>query len=329
MVGLLSLMVLPCAAALAKPAVKPKTHATVIHPRFQLVASNFGVLTRGDVDNPGVPHNVIGGRYVLLDGWSRQVLIDERTGKRVDVTATGCRLQLVGEPWAIAWCPPRTLPPTASSQRMLYNLATGARRPLQYSPDIQRWMADPLLGAIPEAIGKFWIEVDETCAQLTGCEHFYVFQNVQTGQVRVLPRDSRVTANLDSPSLVEKLCRPLRVLGTFPASLALDGRFAIVSRGPPTYLERCGSQLRMPIGDPAAFLSADQTVANAHVVLWLSGYTRTGERFTGVLLPSLKRVTFSFPSHLLPDRVAYALDERRFYVVDQRGRVWAAQIPTR
>lgn len=111
----------------------------------------------------------------------------------------------------------------------------------------------------------------------------------------------------------------------------VDGRFAIATTRTALetlqdriYLERCGSGLRMRIPLIAQF---SVVAANLHAVVWESTNNTNPARFTGVLLPSLRRFSFRFPHRLADDQVAYGLGELRMYVRDDQGRVWVGRAP--
>ena len=125
------------------------------------------------------------GAYVFVQTGPESgsgVLIDGRSGKRRRVTAQrGCAAGAIGGAWLMFTCyggnPPRM---------MLYQLASpGGWRVLPASPEIVSACTAPTAyDCSPLAIGTDWLEYDfASCQNGEHCVNYYVFQNIETGQV--------------------------------------------------------------------------------------------------------------------------------------------------
>jgi hypothetical protein len=238
------------------------------------------------------------GRYVLVSGaysaanGTPDTLIDERTGTETSVSYPGCSPVALGEPWLVYTCAPDY------GTMELYALPTGG------------WTAVTLhagysIGWSPIAIGARWIQLQEFCADgPSHCLNSYAFQNLQTGNITPDPTSATTYADLNSPTLARRVCKPLHVpmvdgpegeviYAAQPGALAFYGKFAISSSGMTGahgFLERCGSRLHRQIGLPnlvgAAF------AASSHFVVWQSGQHQLG----GLFLPSLRRFVIPLPA---------------------------------
>lgn len=199
--------------------------------------------------------------------------------------------------------------------------------------------------AIGYAVGSRWLEtfiqqpgscgdgVHYGCGPIT--EYFY---NIETGHFRYSSSTSSTTiADLNSRGLLHRVCPPLRVppggplggsYGGAPVpTLTFFGSFAVATA---TYrswlLERCGSNLHMPIGMTYENGPASPPVVSTHAALWqvIDPLGLWHGQLAGVLLPSLRPFTAMLPSGLqgLPP----VLSAFRLYVRGN-GRVSAATIP--
>ena len=184
--------------------------------------------------------------------------------------------------------------------------------------------------------GAHWIEWAQVPCRY--CSAAYLFQNIDTGQVRSLPGwrpGGRIIPDLDSQSLAQPLCPPLTVPagvppplgGPPPGALSLYGSFAIASPGAGgDVLERCGSRLKLAVGSHDGPLGA-----TSHAIVWAD--SPTGRRLHGLFLPSLRRfVIATNPAAATtpyPGASGVVLSSGELYVFDESGRVFATRAPTR
>jgi hypothetical protein len=238
------------------------------------------------------------GRHVfwaaLVDDSSRLgTLLDEATGRSsVLAPPPGCAgptgplpvgPELMGGPWLLVDCAD-----AQSDEVELYDLA--ARKWTAVTPNatvLQFCDAAPMSTCLPVAVGADWIEFDETCYH---CGNTYVFQDVHTGARRQEPSTPDSILNLNSPSLTEPVCAPLRVPRT--GSLIFDGLFAVAEEHRGDVLERCGTTLAESIG-PVLLAAVD----DPHAIAWQSesDATRNVDRVQGVFLPTLRRFVLMIP----------------------------------
>lgn len=255
------------------------------------------------------------GRYTVL--WSGRpgevgTFIDEQTGRRWRVMLPpGCRAggpvsPTLGDSWLLADC--------------------GRGRVDLYSPAGHQWQAVTVApacrnyrssagGCIPIAVGANWIEYDKQSARLGDR---FIFQNIATGAVRGDPTNAKTLADLDSPSLAQRVCAPLRV--PRHGQLTFDGRFAVAQGPTGTFIEKCGRRLRIPVP------TEDVATAPGSIV-WLPSATGAP---SGVFLPSLRRFTVARPpGHSFI--VDVELGVRHLYVTVATGGggadVWSAHAP--
>jgi hypothetical protein len=322
--SILVLLVALAATLVAVPAQavgKRQQRVAVLHPSFRLVSGGSGSW-----------YVFPSGRYVLLvsgTSTTARVLVDDRTGVRVNPTKPGCAgFDIIGAPWVMGSCSPPNPQPGELATFTLYQISTGTWQSLALNSSIQQCdlMPNYSCGALPLAIGAHWIEFDETCSH-SGCENRYVFQNVKTGEARTLPDwrpGGTIIPDLDSPTLARKVCGPLRVpvdhpsgspFVDIPGPLKFYGSYAIASESSGNYLERCGSHLHTKIGGFGA---------NLHMAVSQTG----AKQFSGVFLPSLRRLAFKLPTGISGPLHGGALDSRRLYVIDAHFRVWAALMPS-
>ena len=189
-----------------------------------------------------------------------------------------------------------------SGEFRLYNIKTGSER----AAACRRCGPD---GPYAYAVGARWVEFfvqkndgcndsDSLCGPAGRS-----FYNIQTGKSRFQAGQSSTRVPvLDSRKLFHRLCRPLRVPAAPPGdsfhplpSLTLYGTFAVASDGGegPFSVERCGSNLQMPVDLPSQGGLVGPLTANEHAVLWQvrDGTNEWDGQFAGVLLPSLRPFT--------------------------------------
>src|SRR5581483_5303078 len=224
---------------------------------------------------------VTDGRYAVL--WSgRRVevgtLIDEQTGRRIRVTLPGgCRSggqfsPVLGDSWLLAECGHRRVD--------LYSLSSDEWRPMTL-PRTCRSEESRVGGCVPLAVGTDWIEYDKEHSIRLGDR--FIFQSLDTGVVRRDPTGPRTLPDLDSPVLAQPVCAPLRV--PRHVTLIFDGRFAVASGATGTFIEKCGTRLRLPVP------SLDASAA-PEAIVWLTSPTHDPG---GVFLPSLRRFSIARP----------------------------------
>jgi len=321
----------------------------VLHPKWHRVAGskNVEVLTSGR-------YAYIGGSGAVGSGTGSGVLIDELTGKRVNVAIpAGCFLDSnsspIGGSWLVATC--NVGQPAAPYE--LYSIPAGTWTP--FTPNVKQMFAfnadcktgDPQCGASVAAIANQWIEFLVTCGYHCGPTTF-AFQNLQTGQVDDQPPDWKPGGteipNLNSPILTQHLCKPLKVPDgftdpttnqTLPGTISFYGRFVVAQQWSPgnlnihTYLARCGSGLHKLI-DPNDWPLA----GNAHAIIWTLGFAnptpgRSPQALPvqGLFLPTLRRFTITTPSAAS----VVALSAKHIYAATPgpHGGVYEAQAPSR
>jgi hypothetical protein len=249
---------------------------------------------------------------------SRFLLIDDRTGKRTVLRPGGyATVQAFGAPWILF---------SHNLRAELYNIATRRWTPFRCgngcAPD----------GTLYEVIGARWVEFVVQGQQSCGDGvHFecgpvtYAFYNLRTHKVRHgSPQTSTRIVDLDSPTLVRRVCKPLRA----PAgeSLTYEGKFVVVSEAHGSFLERCGSPRRIALG--AGTLAGGGLLANPHAVMSrVAGPAGVvGGTFDGIWLPSRRRFTATGPPGYDTFGAIAALDAVRLYVAEPGGTLWAATL---
>jgi hypothetical protein len=294
--GLLAFSV--CTTGIAAPARAKSARPIVLRQRFERVGVGAWVLAAG--------------AHVYLASSAGGTVIDDQTGQRTAFVHPDCGPFVFGGPWLLAEC----VPPAPESVG-LEQLTSGA------------WLTfTTAVGEHPVAAGADWIEFRRV-------DPFtYTFENVSTGIVRSIPyrAGGRTIPDLNSPTLVRRLCSPLRV-PSGPGAMTFYGKFAIVESvgtdgGIRYYLERCGTRLHQRLdgsnlGTPEAALAA-----NSRAIVWQQPFL---PELHGVLLPSLRR--FMVP---LPDTIdlgatgvqsSIALSSTRLYALDGEGQLWSAPAP--
>jgi hypothetical protein len=323
------LIALGCAST-AAGAHQRKPRPLVLHPRFHVVGSAL--------------FSYIDGPYVVLltpgvDAFEASgTVIDEQTGTRTAVSYPGCHLDefptwdLVGGPWLMFFCDRAG---QWAGGFELYNLYTGEWRAVVPDPPQDVCDQPDYCGVTVARFGAHWIEWQQVPCRY--CSATYLFQNIDTGQVRRLPGwrpGGRVIPDLDSRSLARKLCPPLTVPagvppplgGPPPGALSLYGSFAIASPGAGgDVLERCGSRLKLAVGRHDRPLGA-----SSHAIVWAN--SPTSRRLHGLFLPSLRRFVIATnpaaATSPYPGAYRVVLSSGELYVFDESGRVFATRAPT-
>lgn len=255
------------------------------------------------------------GRYTVL--WSGRpvevgTLIDEQTGRRTRVRLpTDCRAgrrvaPVLGDSWMLADC--------RRGRVDLYSPADGGWQAVTVATACRNF-GSSAGGCIPVAVGTDWIEYDKQSYRL-GDQ--FMFQNIATGAVSGDPTGTTTLPDLDSPVLAQRVCAPLRV--PRHGKLTFDGPFAVASGATGTFIERCGSRLRLPV----PFFNVATAPGS---IVWLPSPTSA---VRGVFLPSLRRFTVAPPpGHAYV--VDVELSVRRLYVTVAAGGggadVWSAPAP--
>ena len=147
------------------------------------------------------------------------------------------------------------------SHDVLMDVVSGTFREVEKAPGGHDW----------EGIGRSWLSTVGGCTasdvHTTACP---IVRNLQTGEVRILPRSS-TAYDLDSPDL-RPMTRCTKALRTAPESGARSqsGRFAIFRMHPLT-VGRCDGTHPVAIGDARAWTSSPSLLGG-----WLT-YLRTGD----------------------------------------------------
>jgi hypothetical protein len=296
----------------AVPAASAET--LVVHPHWRPVAgssdSSFTLQAQG--------------RYVLSGtntSFSR-TLLDERTGKRITVTSPiGCGGPSLSAPWVVTGgCDPFS---HTEAHAELFSPSLGTWTPLDSSPSLAP--PDCTGSAASDCavtfgpIGAQWAEVTATDCTGEHCGSAPVyFQNLATGQVvdsSWWKIGGTEVPNLDTASVEQKLCAPLRVPGLFGGrgSIAFYGRFAVAGGTNWNYLERCGSRLHRRLAQAGVY-------GNSRALAWKSGAT-----VAGIFLPSLRTFRLAKP---VPDAQLLAASDRRVFASGYKTGVWAAALPS-
>ena len=301
----------------------------VLHPRFHVVATGVaGVFTDG--------RDVL---WVAGEGTAQtSTLLDERNGTRSTVSYPGCYVDALntaspfGGPWLMFKC---DLANQGQGGFELYNLTTREWKSVALAPEILSYRngcgSGPYCGVSLAGFGADWLEWKETCRE---CDATYLFQNINTGQVRTLPgwqAGGTTIPDLDSPSLAGTLCPPLTVpailhpgyaLAPEPGVLSFYGPFAIAGN----VLERCSSRLHRTIDR-----NYDPLGGDSHAIVW--GASTERRRLDGVFLPSLRRFVITTlpgdPSGSFPHSPhTILLSSRALYVIENGGEtLYATHIP--
>ncbi len=269
------------------------------------------------------PHyRIVGHHGMATDGlytvlWGRRAgevgtFVDERTGRHVRVLLPpGCRSggrisPILGNTWLLADC--------SRGRVDLYSPAGHRWRRVTVAAACRNYRSSAG-GCIPLAVGTDWIEYDKQSVRLGDR---FIFQNIASGAVVGDPTNATTLPDLDSPVLAQPVCAPLRVPPH--GKLTFDGRYAVAEGSSGTFIEKCGTHLRVAV-------PSDNVATAPGSLVWLTTPTRP---MRGVFLPSLRRFTIAPPpghSYL----VDVELSVRHIYVTVATGGggadVWSAPAP--
>jgi hypothetical protein len=224
----------------------------------------------------------------------------------------------------------------ASQRWWLYSPATGQWRAVSPSPGVMcsgdcDWGLD--------AAGRTWLAFSQTTCPdpnyHSPCSAVYVFQNVQTGEVRQDPSNGSAMVDLNAPNPTRTVCTPLHgsplliFRGNFALSAVYDNNL-----NEKVYLERCGTRLHRLLWSRPASQSGAEPSLDAHEVVWIA---HPGPFLTGLTLPGLQRFTIRVPERPLRDPSCASLagciggvaltNERLYIVTGPHSQVWAASLP--
>ena len=242
------------------------------------------------------------------------MLINDRLGTTTTLDAR-CAVDALGPPWVVLSCP-LTSDPNGAYDLELYSIADRTRQTLTPNPGVPPQSPVPeecgtagdspagvrglsslpsFACAAPVAVGAYWIRWDASCYH---CADTYLFQNIQTGELRKDPANATTFADLNSPALAHKTCSGVRLMreevgyGMPWGSLTPYGQFALAigtgSQGyPAAFLERCGTRMRRLLDSANLALAS-----NPRAIVWqtVPGWLR------GLFLPSLQAFTIRLPS---------------------------------
>ena len=208
----------------------------------------------------------------------------------------------------------------------------------------------------PFEVGARWIKLtypgDQDCGDHIhfGCGVIYRYYNIQSRRFQSSPPMSSSSAiDLDSPSLVQPLCKPLLAPG-----MGLNGPAGIVdplgkvalefSSGDPQFLnnaalevergqwavQRCGSSSTTSIDPLGPSQISGAITANQNAVVWsvIDDLSNWHGQIAGRFLPTLQPFVASVPRSLAGGKGGPMLDSTHMYVLTGRGALWRAPFPT-
>ncbi len=343
MIVALTVLLAPPAVAIAKTTPKP----VVLRPSFHPVARQVSDVIADDRYLFFDTDTYASGPEGALTG-EFGTLIDNDSGRRLRLSPPGCKYfgtPQVGGDWLALSCE------GATQQVELYDLAAH-----DWSSVTRGCANNDDQSCTVVGVGTHWFRYEVSCYH---CEDVFLDQNIRTGKVRKDPEvpGGRQIANLNSGSLVQNLCPPLRVPrseaptpGTeFEAgSLVFYGRFAVASgyprilgngtNDPYFFLARCGSRLHENVdvwsSPPPASAPVPQraVVGDAKAVAWLAAE----HKLAALSLPALHRFTVQRPAGADEELPAFqpgAHGQPNIYIryTDgaESGSLWAAKLPLR
>ncbi|MBV9606275.1 MAG: hypothetical protein JO027_14260 [Solirubrobacterales bacterium] len=272
-IGTIVCLVVFCTVAFASGATRPPL-------RFH---EHFSALPYVGVDSSG--------RYTLFDTTVQGevgVVLDELTGRQTtvwlpsDCPAPDPNNLMLGGAWLLEDC--------TSSRLDLYSLAGGYWQSMAVAPGCVHYRAGPGSSCSVYAVGTDWVEYDESSARLGDR---FVFQNIASGALRRDPANAVTLADLSSPTLAHRLCRPLRVSRGGGSMIGLPGRFALAMDESGSVLERCGTRLHRPLAFDNGSVIDTWSSSDARTLVW---NPNQGYALDGLFLPSLRPFTVSAPS---------------------------------
>jgi hypothetical protein len=273
-----------------------------------------------------------GGYVFLVNAYPAPSLtgtiINERTGGRRKVSEPGCNFAAMGGGWLLFTCDPSMI---------LYRLSDGHRQVIPPEPGYRSCQTGPpICSESPDAIGRYWVEWVRSvqggpCCAFTS----FRYQRVGTTQMADDPTTTSTVPDLNTASLVRRVCKPLKTPVSYNdhpnglGSFSFDGGFAFASTflppnpnpdfvnnssGQETFLERCGTNLHERIGNDPSF--------NADAVMWQG----EGGPLIGLTLPRLRWFLVRLSADMVtPAHVVLTPDQQ--LVLDSSQRVWVASAP--
>ena len=310
----------------------PAAGQVVLAGSFSPVNPNaLGVWTSGD-------YLVTTDMNGVLPRGNTPLVTNDSTGTTTALNPP-CDVDGLGPPWVLMSCP-LTSNPYGAYDVELYSLTDGTSQTVTPSSGVPFCPSPPpdveTECASANAVGTYWIRWDASCYN---CGHTYLFQNIETGELRDDPTTATTFADLNSPSLSQSTCPGVQVMpnlmggGTVWGSLTPEGQFAIATATPgEVFLERCGTTMRRLLTSPA---TEDSYAAawNAGAIVWQTVPTE----LSGLLLPSLQTFTIPLPSGIAEPQgstqevpvLALALTSDGLYVRDGwTGTLWRTASPT-
>jgi hypothetical protein len=269
------------------------------------------------------------GPYVLVDPtFTSQVLFNDQTGKQLAIPA-GCTSTTFEDQTLALDCQNQQ---TLQGTETLYRVTTAQSSTIKLSTPGSCGTQGLLPCPSVIEIGTMWVEVLTTTGN-PDQDFAYSYVNRATGRVLAQPSSPKLNVNLNTAKLTARVCSPLSVPHPTEGNIgagtltAVGGGFQIAS-GNQSYLNRCGTHLRISVGCS----DTDCTVAhNAHSIVWAtstdndpsSGKLKT---ISGIFLPSLQRFTIKPPTNAtgIP---SVAFTNKNLYVM-AGGSLWRAPAPT-
>lgn len=278
--------------------------------------------------------------YTRYDG---DVLIDDRTGSPQQLP-TGCTpLALTGTTLACQQ-------PNMAARVTLDDLHTGRSTTLTVNPQLLQGCNPPGEYAPGEyacpsvsATGRDWVAFTGPAGNYH-IGYFTVFQSRATGQLSDAATAPTHNLDLNAPGLTVPVCTPLKVPELQNAdgvirsgSLLSVGHGYEIATGNQSYLERCGTHLRLHLysGNGSGSISASACVVwfcppavNAQSVVWAaSTQPRWLGSISGVFLPSRRRFTITPTTKIPYTNGTVALTDHHLYIY-ANNRLWQGPTPT-
>lgn len=248
------------------------------------------------------------GRYTLFETTVQGevgVVLDELTSRQStvwlpsDCPAPDPNDLMLGGPWLLEGC--------TGSKLDLYSLAGGYWRPVAIAPGCVSFHAGRGSSCSVYAIGSDWVEYDESSIRLGDR---FVFQNIASGALRRDPANAVTLADLSSPTLAHRLCRPLRT-SRGDSMVGLPGRFALAISESGSVLERCGTRLHRPLALDNGSVIDTWSASDARTLAWNASQ---GYALDGLFLPSLQPFTVSAPPRRLRSGSGEFASDRHIYL---------------
>jgi hypothetical protein len=305
----LVLVAFVCCAVWAAPAAATRSYRSAgVAPASQVVlGSSFRPI------RAGVTRVLASGDYLLstiqsvsfLSLSTAPMLINDRTGTTT-VLDPRCDGDGLGAPWVVLSCPQAS---SAPHDFELYSLAHGTRQTVTPSPGVPQQCSSPPPDPNDECanldgVGAHWIRWVGTCYH---CADTYLFQNIQTGELRDDPTNATTFADVNSPALAHKTCPGVRLMRLFEGysipwgSLTSYGQFALASGTVnqlygAVFLERCGTRMRRLLVSGTSIGGSPPLASNSRAIVWRTAPSR----LDGLFLPSLQTFTIPLPSAMVP-----------------------------